>query len=347
MSVGLDVGSYGLRSLYCRDGMLRGRKCRTAYAVLSGSPSHQSLLKQAQVPFAVCDDSIILFGDWAVDYAGLFRVPSLPLLSEGRLPTQDPLVRQVLAALTDALLPVPRREREVCCFAMPCSSADPVHDSSEEREFFPRLARLKGYETEIISAGLATVLAELSEEGFSGIGIVFGASGCEAVLAHRGMELMRCYVGRPGNKSTGRTQHSSEPSTRQSNVPPESSSPRPGSSGTPTAGSLSDPRNELDLAAAQSCRQLITKVAEEMAVRLEHPSLSTYRSTPLSVVCGGGLSATPGFRALAEETLRSLDLSFAIKSVRLAENCEFSAARGCLIRAELMAEGRPAYSPAA
>ena len=47
----------------------------------------------------------------------------------------------------------------------------------------------------------------------------------------------------------------------------------------------------------------------------------------------------PGFRALAEEMLRSATWPLAIKGVQVAEDWEYSVSRGCPIQAELIGEG--------
>ncbi|HID23889.1 MAG TPA: hypothetical protein EYP14_16025, partial [Planctomycetaceae bacterium] len=87
MTIGLDIGSHLLRSLrIAADSTLRLRKCRAHYAVLPDSLAHRQLLEQAGVLFAVCDESLLLLGDAAHEYASLFHVLPTPLLPAGHVP---------------------------------------------------------------------------------------------------------------------------------------------------------------------------------------------------------------------------------------------------------------------
>ena len=103
MSVSLDVGSDRLRSLHCRDGRLVGRSCRAVYAALADTDVHRQALTQMRIPFAVCDEDLVLIGDTAYEYAGLFRAPLAPVLPAGKLPLADAPARQILATHEDAL----------------------------------------------------------------------------------------------------------------------------------------------------------------------------------------------------------------------------------------------------
>jgi len=335
MTIGLDIGSHLLRSLrIAADSTLRLRKCRAHYAVLPDSLAHRQLLEQAGVLFAVCDESLLLLGDAAHEYASLFHVLPTPLLPAGHVPKGDPLTRQTLAALIDGLLPEPARREDVCCFTSSFVKGEERADREDE-EFFARLVRLKGYTPTAISQSLALVLAELADEGFSGIGAVFGASCSQAVLAHHAIEVARFTLPRG-------SQWIAEELERRGLAPANAPEPRPSPDGQwhhRFHGFLGDPRSAWEAAITELVTEMTQLLLVGLAGQLQRMSADPFMAQPLPLVCSGGLSALRGFRALLINSLRRLDLPIPIGDVRCARDPQSSLCRGCLIWAELEVEG--------
>ena len=68
MSVGLDVGSFGVRCLRRCDEQLIGRASRAVFAVVPDAPEYRALLDAGCVPFATCEGALTLVGDFACAY---------------------------------------------------------------------------------------------------------------------------------------------------------------------------------------------------------------------------------------------------------------------------------------
>lgn len=199
MSVGLDIGSSQIRCLRRRDAQLVGRSAKAQFTVLPDAPKFRALLAAGQIPFAVCDEALTIVGDNAAEYSNLFNVRPQSLIPHGRLPTNDPVARQSLAALVDALLGEPDQPGEMCGVTFPGGESFQSLATSSELEFFSRLIRLRGFFPQVLSAGMAAVLAELSRHCFTGLGLSFGAATSELVVAHRGIELLMCSIPKGGD----------------------------------------------------------------------------------------------------------------------------------------------------
>jgi hypothetical protein len=194
MSIALDIGSHRIQSLRKEGAKLIGTNLRCAYSVLPDSATHRNLLEHAELAYVVCDEGLLLTGNAAADNSSLFKSTCRTLLPFGKIPTGDPLARQVLASLIESAVPVSgtpgeaKEESPICCVALP-GGADMQSTGRSDLEFFLRCIRLQGYQPRIVPSGAALVLAELVQESFTGIGMVFGDSGCEALLAHRGQPV--------------------------------------------------------------------------------------------------------------------------------------------------------------
>src|SRR6185436_14306847 len=158
---------------------------RSVYAVLPDNATQRQLLDRADIPFAACEGHLILLGDAAAELARSFQTPCCDLLPGGVLPQSDPIARQVISLLIDALLP-PSHQHALCCYTQPLHALRRHGGTTGQHEFFARLIHLRGYEPRLLSAGLALISAEMRAEAFTGIGFVVGASGCEISVAHQG-----------------------------------------------------------------------------------------------------------------------------------------------------------------
>ncbi len=328
MSVGLDVGAGSVRSLRLEQGpALVGRRCRSRFAVLPSEPEHVRLLERGRVPFVRCGDALVLLGDAAAEYARLFQVRPESALPDGRLPTDDPLRRQVLTVLLESVLPRPTSDGQTCCLTLPLAN-EPA--AEETVRFVQRVVRLAGFRPLVASQGLAAVLAELAEWGFTGVGLVAGASSLELVVAHQARPVVGLGLPKGGDWLERQVQE----------LFPDDAGEAAGLVGglAQYTGVLGDPRSELDALLTERVEQLLDEALSGLRERLERPEVAPFVTRPLPVACVGGLTALRGFRPLLKRVVRRLQLPIDADQVRCCPAVDYAVARGCLIRAELEAE---------
>jgi hypothetical protein len=335
MSIALDLGVHELRSLRRRHERVIGRKSRAAYAVLPDTAARRRVLEKTRIPFAVCEGSLVLMGDTAVDFAQSFQTPCLPLLADSRVPTHDAPARQVLAALVDALLPDPVEEHEICCLTIPGASRRSDHDT----EFLVRIVKLNGYEPLVLGRGHAIVLSELVRDSFTGIGIDFGAGGTEFSLVHRGVEIDRHTLRRGGEWIDQRLAREFDEHAWdvRGHRFLDTDTTRDWKE---TNGSLLEPAGDRGAFLGEVYTELIVTALEETAAAWSRNPRVPHLPQPLNVVCAGGVSRIGGFGRLFEEIASRGDFPVEIGSVRVVENSTYTIARGCLINAELETETR-------
>lgn len=325
MTIALDIGVHRLRSLRCDGGKLVGRGCRTLHAVLPDSPARRQLLDQSAVPYAACEGNLVLLGDAAAEFAALFQTQPLPLLPGGKLPSDDPPARQILASLVELLIPRAQHAGEICCLLLPGKAGD------RERDFFTRLVHLQGYTPRRLDAGLAVVLAELAPKAFTGIGISLGASSCEATLAHRGREVARCTVPHGGNQIDEQLARADRSAASRQSLDPH----EVGRWKKTCAESIVEPATERGADLRDLYRQLVAELVATMVTTFAPLLAAQAVAPPLHVAVCGGTARAVGFSTLLQQALRAVEWPIPLGQVRIAADSDYTLARGGLIHAEL------------
>lgn len=186
MSTAIDFGCYEIRSAQCTDAArhLIVRRERSEYVVLPNDPIHSETVRSSGVPAAVCEDSLVVFGNRVEEVRWLSRRPSAPLFTDGQLPTKDAPARQILNILTEALLPKQSSGASRCCFLAPQGA-----QRQQTVDFLSRLIRMNGFEPQLCSGTEAITLACGSDSGFTGISICMGTEATEIGISRFGQEL--------------------------------------------------------------------------------------------------------------------------------------------------------------
>jgi hypothetical protein len=312
VSIGLDLGTTQFRSLRQTGDQLLGRLCRPVYAAIPETPAHRRLLERDRVPYAECEGMLVVIGDAAEEWSQLFRVPLVPLVPDGQLPAHDPLSRQILSLLVDAVLPPASSAGDVCCLTIPGELLPGA--AGPERQFFSRLVELRGYRPVVIGQGLAVALSELVDAGFTGIGICLGAVQCEFALVRNGQEQARCTI------PWGLAELASEPHAIHAHSP-ASDAPISSLSGSPQPPVLIDFLVELLLEAG-------TRIDQHDGFRLV--------TQPVPLACGGGITTRADFASLWEQAWQRAAWPIQVRGLRLARHPVYTVARGCLIQARLL-----------
>lgn len=340
MSVGLDIGASQIRCLRHRNEQLVGRSAKAQFTALPDAPEYRALLMAGQIPFAVCDEALTILGDNAAEYSNLFHVRPQSLLPQGRLPTNDPVARQSLATLVDALLGEPDQPGEMCGVTLPGGESFQSLATSSELEFFSRLIRLRGFYPQVLSAGMAVVLAELSRHRFTGLGISFGAATSELVVAHRGIELLMCSIPRGGDwldeqiaTEFGDARHDDQ--GEQILNLAKAAERRHSFVGLLGKVDAMDARFIASLH-----RDLVYALIRSATFALaSHPRVIDIPQ-PLPVVVVGGVSRISGFEDVLRQAFHLARFPLVIRDIRLATQHDYTIARGCLINAQLESDLR-------
>lgn len=342
MSVGLDIGSSRIRSVRRRGEQLIGRNAPAQFAALPDASNYRSLLEAGHIPFAVCDGALTILGDNAAAFASLFHVRPQTLMPQGRLPMNDPVARQSLAALVEALLGEPDQPGEICGVTLPGGEVFQSSAVCHELEYLSRLIRLRGFSPMVLSAGMAVILSAGVHDSFTAIGLSFGAATSELVVVHRGVERAIYSIPRGGNWMDERiAEHFQLTQCTESGERffdlNQAAAYRQAFVGNLRQPGTDEERFLCDLHFYLT-DSLIRGAANEFSCNL--PVLKVPQPLPAIVI--GGVARVRGFEDLLRHTFTAARFPLSISDVRIATHDDYTVARGCLINAELEAETQAA-----
>jgi hypothetical protein len=368
MTISLDPGAFAMRSLRRRRDELVSRRCRSIAASIRESDARRRWLDFTNVPYLRAEDYLILPGSAATEADELFETIPRDLLPAGTIPIADPVTRQVISTLVEGLLPWSEHPGEICCYTQPgeplgecpdlwCGrpgcpppAGRPHHnspmigheppagtdgDSPVERrmKFFARLIHLRGYRPVPLNPATALVLAELSEAGFSGVGVALGAASCEIAVVHRGNQIARGRLARGGRwideQLALRTRMYRRDSQGEQVLDVEGARLRKEST------SLNATADDDSRLVANLYRNLVAELVEVVSETLISDSRIALLPGPLPIICGGGPARIDGFGELLRAEIDRQPLPVTVAGPRLVNDHEYAVARGCLIRAEL------------
>jgi hypothetical protein len=306
------------------------------FATLPDSAARRGLLERAGVSYAIGDDYLALIGQAANEFSSVFQIECRDLMPFGDLPVDDPVARQVIAILMEVLLPEASSTSELCCLIRCGGGESDPGRLSRRTEFFSRLIRLRGYRPVELSAGMSVVYAGLADQGFTGIGLDVGASGCDMAVAHCGVRVASCWVPRGGrwiDEQLARRQQWTASDSHGRSKPDLS---RAASHRLAVHGTLLNAIGDGEQTLSKLYRELLTPAIQQLARTLNsHGESSICHPHPLTIVCAGGATRVPGFADFLHQLLREMPLPVPVGAVRLAEDAEYALLRGGLIHTEV------------
>jgi hypothetical protein len=333
MNVGFDPGCHELRVLFRRGHKLIARHCRSAYAVLPDEPVQRQLLAQSRLPFGTCDGHLVLLGDAISAIGNRLHILARPLFPDGQLATDDPLAQEILAAELETLLPPSPHQDAFCGISWPRESLEQASQTrSTAHEFLGDWVRWRGYTPIDISPARATILAELTRTGFTGLAVTFGAVFCTYSLCYHGEELVSGSLARGGQwvdaQLTEQVQRLGFASQRPAGRNTDGIAAWK-ITGAPT---LVTPRDAEEGLLRDLYCQLLTALFQQLFDDLFHAQLP--RPFPaVTLLVSGGVSRIAGFRELLDELWLRPGLPLEITDISFADDSPFTVARGCLIQA--------------
>lgn len=337
MTIAVQIDGRMLTSLRRQGSRLVGRKSPAAYIAIPPGDAEKRLLERARIPYATCDGATIVFARYADELAPLLHVPRLPVLPQGRLPEDDPVGRQLAAAIFESLLPPPQWHDDVCAIVLPPGVGAPI-EASREWEFFSRLSRLKGYRPIAVDACEAVALAELGHAGFTGLVLVLGSASSGLAVAHRGRLLAHASIPCGGDWIDEHLARKLECIVWDMDGTSYVDLDAIGRWKRATAPQLNAPQNDEVQLLVYIYEQLLGDVMKAFAAACREVRVLEHLHQPLGLVCCGRPAMLTGFSHVLAERLRRMELPLEISELRISEDADYTLARGGLIRAELEAE---------
>ncbi len=327
----LDFGTTEFRCMRRQGGCLSGRKSPAVYLSLPVDDTDLSLLRQMRIPTIRCDDSLVVVGSAALDLAKQLRMPCIPLLIDGLIPTNDPLGRQLISTVLDSILPRPGRE--TACGLISRSAVD--FEQTTDLQLFAQLLRLKGYDPVPVTSASAVAYAELGSDRFTGVVLDWGASGASCGVYRLGETLVECNLVNGGGLIDERIAklRSRFNWDREGNRYFDTTSIEMWKR---SAGiRIDQPRSDDEKLLAEIYREQLLTILLRFKTAFNSSSAPWMFSSSANLICAGGCVRIGGFLPFLTELIQEVELPFELLEMRICAPDHFRNARGAMIQMEL------------
>ena len=286
------------------------------------SSLHEQSLRQSRTPFYRENDRLIVYGDASEKFAHIFNANVRRPMAKGILNPSEPQATHVLETVLGTLVPVSRNPGELLAFSVPAAASETGHELTYHEETIKRYLQGRGYTPLAVNEGLAVVLAELSKEGFTGIGISCGGGMCNVAISYLSIPSLTVALGQGGDyidSAVGAVVN--EPATRVKAIKEE------------TLDLTREGGDKIDKALHIYYDKLIESLIEELGRAVQKTQKLPRNDQPMPIVLAGGTSKPNGFRERFEKALRRRSWPFQVGEVRMASDPLTATARGALVAA--------------
>lgn len=325
--VGLDVGTSHIVAAQNNRNYVNAIQDLNAFFTVPNAKFAKNILSQKEIKFYENAHEYYIIGYSAQSFANMFNVNTRRPMKDGFLSPKEDVGLSVITAIVDSLVHEPKNPGEILCFSIPGEpfggTGSVVYHESVVKGFLEGL----GYNPISINEGMATVLTELSDADYTGIGISMGGGMCNICLSYLSFPVVTFSIQMAGDyidEMVGKTV--GEPAARIKAIKEEELDLSTNSTDR-VSKALHIFYDEIVLKLLDSLRRVI--IATDKIPKL---------STPIPIVLSGGTAMPKGCKDKFEAMLKAIDMPMEISEVRLAEDPLNTTAKGALIMAMTEAE---------
>ena len=198
LGVGLDVGTMNFVSARKGETGVVTKRMRDAFLDLK--PDAKKMLRLTNVEFIERGGELLIVGDAAIEIANMFGREARRPLSQGMVSAGEVDALEVLGIIAKGVLGEPQEDNEICYFSVPAAPVDaPDKDVIYHQGIFERIITECGFDAIPSNEAMAIIFSETAADGFSGLGLSFGAGMVNIALAINTIEGMVFSVTRAGD----------------------------------------------------------------------------------------------------------------------------------------------------
>lgn len=320
--VGLDIGTSHIVMAQNKGKNIHTVKQLNAFFTIPYSKFTKKILVENDVTFFEKNDMFYILGYSAENFANMFNTNTRRTMDKGLLSAREDEGITVMQAIINTLIKKPKNEGEVICFSLPGNPIDSANSVVYHESIIKMFLASMGYNPMSINEGLATVMAELAEDNFTGIGISMGGGMCNICLAYLSVPVITYSIERGGDFIDHMVGVSvGEPDTKIKTIKESSFK-------------LSKaPKNRVETALHIYYDDLISSLLHSLQDVLHSSDKIPKIAKPIPIVLAGGTVLPTGFKEHFEKGLKNVNLPVDISDVRIAEDPLNTTAKGAMVMA--------------
>lgn len=320
--VGLDIGTSHIVMAQNKGKHISTVKQLNAFFTIPYAKFTKKILVENEISFFEKNNQFYILGFSADNFANMFNTNTRRTMEKGLLSAREDEGVTVIQAIIDTLIKKSNRDGETICFSMPGEPVGGMNSVVYHESILKMYLSGLGYKPISINEGLATVMAELAHDNFTGIGISMGGGMCNVCLSYLSVPVITYSIKKGGDYIDEMVGLSvGEPATKIKVTKEESLNlSRP-------------PKNRIETALHIYYDDLIDSLLDSLQDVLRSSEKIPKIAHPIPIVLSGGSVLPEGFRDKFGKGLRKVRLPIEISEVRVAKDPLNTTAKGCMVMA--------------
>lgn len=320
--IGLDIGTSHIVMSQNKGRNIHTVKQLNAFFTVPSSKFTKKILVENEVTFLEKDKQFYILGFSAENFANMFNTNTRRTMEKGLLSAKEEQSINVIQAIIDTLITKPDKSNEIVCFSLPGEPVDGLNSVIYHESIMKMYLNSLGYRPLSINEGLATVMAELSNDNFTGFGICMGGGMCNVCLSYLSVPVITFSLQKGGDYIDFMVGASvGEPATKIKTI-------KEGSLNLARA-----PQDRVETALDIYYVDLVSTLLNTVEKVIKSSDKIPKISKPIPIVLSGGTVLPKGFRELFEKGLKKVDMPVEISDVRIASDPLNTTAKGALVMA--------------
>ncbi|MEK6869486.1 MAG: hypothetical protein AABX74_04605 [Nanoarchaeota archaeon] len=320
---GLDIGTAFIVCAEKESGNVTFRSQRNAFFEVEKSDFIKNILTTSKVKYIMKEDKLYVVGDEALEFANMFNKETRRPLSRGVISPKEKDALPMVELLIKTVLGQPSYEKEVVYYSVPGQPLDAEFNVIYHERIFNEFLKKIGYNPKPINEGYAIVLSELANNGFTGIGMSFGAGMVNVCLSFKAVPVFSFSLTKAGDWIDQQV----------SMAVNETASKVCAIKETSLDLSKHDNLTKIESALSIYYNHLIEYVIENVKEEFSRTEKAPQIDKPIDIVLSGGTSMPKGFAERFKEIFEKSKFPLKIGEVKLASNQLRAVANGALVAA--------------
>jgi len=321
--VGLDIGTSHVVAAQNKGSKVQTSSQLNAFFTIPVSKFSRRILQNHEIMFFERGDQFYIYGYSADSFANMFKTCTHRPIQGGLLSPAEKENLTVVQAVINSLIQKPKRFGETICFGVPGEPVDAQTPGAVtyHEQVLKMFLRNLGYSPVALNEGMATVLAELEADDYTGVGVSMGGGMCNVCLSYLSFPVITFSIQYGGDyidKMAGLAV--AEPATKVKGVKENE------------LDLARDPRDMIHTALHIYYEDVIAKLLFNLQRVITASDKLPKIAKPIPVVLSGG-TALGGCHAKVAKMLEKINLPIEISEVRLASDPLYATAKGALIMA--------------
>ncbi len=320
---GLDIGTAFLVCAEKVGSEVVFRSERNAFFEIEKNDFIKNMLDSSKVKYIIKEDKLYVVGDEALEFANIFNKETRRPLSSGIISPKEKEALPMVELLIKTLLEQPSSEGELVYYSVPGEPLDANFNVIYHERILNEFLKKIGYTPKPVNEGYAIVLSELANNGFTGIGLSFGAGMVNVCLSFKAVPVFKFSLTKAGDWIDQQVSMVVNETASKVCSIKESSLDL-----TKTAN-----LTKIESALSIYYNHLIEYVIENMKDEFSKTEKMPRIEKSIDIVLSGGTSMPKGFAERFKEIFIRLKFPLAIGEVKIASNPLKAVAKGALVAA--------------